>query len=727
MLVCPNCQSENPNTNNFCQKCGTSLRYKNCHNCHKEVKWSDENCPHCGTFTGTVRWAIISQPSTEVSSTKEENVAQSSVTEEIDLKVVPENSVAGTGRPITVLKVDEEEEETDEVDDSSDLVTTKVEDEIQAVEEKVEISPTEEREINQQPVYLDSQQRYRVLNKIEEVKAWFAGQPALDKFLQLKVLDENPLEKSLLDVVLEQNADPSELLEGHESQLASELLPKMGLNELAVPYILLQNSFVHIVPEVHDAWQDEQGTVVLLEDRSEWELVASVWGREDLPILQILFWLDEMACLWKALLEVGCGESLLVEKNLRVDEDQNLGLQQLYFDARDRQGNLQDLGKMWQKLFHQSGKTQYGPLVTVLKQLSEGELSTVEELRTKIAAIARQEQEVDFEPDEVTDELEDPEWVLDEEDLELENLAEQDEQMDSEHLFYNSPDNDTPTVVLPMQLLSLDDAGCTDIGRQRQHNEDYFGITTQLKKHENVLGKSMEARGLYIVCDGMGGHAAGEVASAMAVETLQRYFEANWVEGKDLPEREVILQGILAANQAIYDVNQQNARSGSGRMGTTLVMALIKDTNVAIAHVGDSRIYTYTRKRGLEQITIDHEVGQREIERGVEPEIAYSRPDAYQLTQALGPRDSNVLKPDITFTEVNEDTLFILCSDGLSDNQLLENNWESYIAPLISSKANLEQGLLKLIEFANHHNGHDNITVAIAKLKVRPNLEHQRL
>jgi len=161
-------------------------------------------------------------------------------------------------------------------------------------------------------------------------------------------------------------------------------------------------------------------------------------------------------------------------------------------------------------------------------------------------------------------------------------------------------------------------------------------------------------------------------------------------------------------------------------MGTTLVMLLVQDTEVAIAHVGDSRLYRYTRKRGLEQITIDHEVGQREIQRGVDPDIAYARPDAYQLTQALGPRDEHFIKPDVQYLELNEDTLLLLCSDGLTDNDLLENHWQSHIEPLISSQANLDQGVRQLIDLANQCNGHDNITAIAVRAKVRPNLEHLR-
>ena len=276
-------------------------------------------------------------------------------------------------------------------------------------------------------------------------------------------------------------------------------------------------------------------------------------------------------------------------------------------------------------------------------------------------------------------------------------------------------------VILPMQLLSLDDAGGTDIGHQQEHNEDCFGIQTMVQKLENPMGRTVEAHGLYVLCDGMGGHPAGEAASAMAVETLKRYFQDHWRDDQ-LPTEATIREAIRQANQAIYEVNQKNARSGSGRMGTTLAMILIQNTDAAIAHVGDSRIYRLSLKHGLEQLTADHEVGQRQIQQGVDPEIAYSRPDARQLTQALGLGDEQFINPDLEFFELNEDTLFVLCSDGLSDNDLIETHWQTHVNPLLSSRANLDQGILQLIELANDHNGHDNITAIVIRFKVRPNL-----
>ncbi|MEO1339691.1 MAG: serine/threonine phosphatase, partial [Cyanobacteria bacterium J06635_13] len=292
------------------------------------------------------------------------------------------------------------------------------------------------------------------------------------------------------------------------------------------------------------------------------------------------------------------------------------------------------------------------------------------------------------------------------------------DEADDEDMMYSSEFEEQATAMIPMQLRDLSDACCTDIGVQRDHNEDFFGVQTTVEKTENNTENNLRVRGLYIVCDGMGGHAAGEVASAMAVASLQKYFQAHWQA--DFPDHDTIESGVLLANEALYQTNIDNSRSGSGRMGTTLVMALVQDTQLAIAHVGDSRIYRLSRKQGLEQLTLDHEVGQREVNRGVEPEIAYGRPDAYQLTQALGPRDNSCVRPDIQFMDITEDCLILLCSDGLSDNDFIEDNWLQHLEPLISSDANLQDGLFKLIDLANEHNGHDNITAVLLRIKLKP-------
>jgi protein phosphatase len=286
--------------------------------------------------------------------------------------------------------------------------------------------------------------------------------------------------------------------------------------------------------------------------------------------------------------------------------------------------------------------------------------------------------------------------------------------------------DEMPTIVLPIQLTGLVDAADTDVGQQRGHNEDYFGVQVVLNRVNQPTYHQLQAQGLYMLCDGMGGHASGEVASRLAVETLGQYFQTHWhatqANGaqltQQLPSTDVIRQAVIAANEAIFEQNQAKGRSGNARMGTTLVMLLLCGTKAVYAHVGDSRLYQFTRKRGLEQMTIDDEVGQRDLQRGVPLEVAYSRADAYQLTQALGPRDETFVQPTVQFVDLREDTLFILASDGLTDNGLLEQHCATHVEPLLSSHNDLKQGAKQLIELANQYNGHDNITVVLVRAQV---------
>jgi protein phosphatase len=399
--------------------------------------------------------------------------------------------------------------------------------------------------------------------------------------------------------------------------------------------------------------------------------------------------------------------------NIYIDEDQNLAIQQLFPDV-DPPPSLSQLGQQWQDWLTKTQEHPPESLIAVLEEVGQGKITAIAEFKTRLEVLGQELNAPVTLADEVfpvfeTEMLEDdgppstPQSTLP--DANLADGAEID---------------DASTAVLQMQLISLSDSGYTDRGKQRPHNEDYFGLTTFVETQRNNQGKSVQAKGIYVVCDGMGGHSAGEVASHMAVNTLQAFFNEHWQA--QFPSANVIAEGILLANEVIYDTNQKNASSGSGRMGTTLVMALVQNTKVAIAHVGDSRIYRVTRKGGLEQLTVDHEVGQQAIQNGLDPKIAYSRPDAYQLTQALGPHDSQYVQPDIRFLEIEEDTLLLLCSDGISDNDLLEANWESKLLPLLSSSQDIDRGLRKLMEFSNEYNGHDNLTGVLIRLKVRPKI-----
>ncbi|MGB2924688.1 MAG: serine/threonine phosphatase [Limnothrix sp.] len=574
--------------------------------------------------------------------------------------------------------------------------------------------------------YLDTQQRYLLSPSPEQREQVLAG---------LEVIDKLPDELSYLEQVLEEEAESLQTLEDTDREGLSNpiLWLQMGIPAIARHYLSLQD-ISSSFPVLQDAWMSADHQIIVLENRDR--LTHLTEHLEKTPTLyeQVLQWIFQMGRMWRALVPIECCQTLLRLDNLYVDEDDSLVVQKLIEDESQELCPLSELVNLWQILFGLVGQAEYAELNAVLEQVKSKDITTIAELLKtlkrlggKTTAVNTMIQTTDsdstIKPDLIIPEVDDWETRSEfqddpEQDVDVVDADATTQSLDS--FRYASEVDELPTVVLPMHLLNLEDSGLSDIGNQRDHNEDYFGIRTYLEKQENLLGKQVQAKGLYIVCDGMGGHAAGEVASALSVETIQTYFRNHWEDS--LPDEETIKEAIWKTNQTVYDINLQNARSGSGRMGTTLVMVLVQNNRAAIAHVGDSRIYRISRKWDLEQLTIDHEVGQREIQKGVEPEIAYARPDAYQLTQAIGPRDNNFVVPDVTFLDINEDSLFLLCSDGLSDNDLLENTWEKHLLPLLSSRANLDQGVKELIELGNQHNGHDNITAVLVRVKVRPNL-----
>lgn len=275
-----------------------------------------------------------------------------------------------------------------------------------------------------------------------------------------------------------------------------------------------------------------------------------------------------------------------------------------------------------------------------------------------------------------------------------------------------------------MHLQNITYAGKTDVGMQRDRNEDDFVAIFQTR---SINGKSQISdrshRGLFVLCDGMGGHDGGEVASAIAVNAITEQFRPFWVD--TLPGEKKLNEIICSANQAIFTKNESEQRKSLGRMGTTLAMLAIHDLDIVIAHVGDSRIYKVTNRPNvdpnvdlnldpkLEQITRDHEVLNQLLDLGIELKVALSRPDIHQLTQALGPNSSDRVEPSINFFTLTEPTLFLLCSDGLCDNDVIENNLRSHLLPILNKEIDLQTGLDNLIDLGNNLNGHDNLTAIL--------------
>lgn len=248
-------------------------------------------------------------------------------------------------------------------------------------------------------------------------------------------------------------------------------------------------------------------------------------------------------------------------------------------------------------------------------------------------------------------------------------------------------------------------AAKTDVGRKRQDNEDSFCVAPEL--------------GLYVVADGMGGHAAGEVASRLAVETIREWM-GKYLGGADVAvvgqpmdtcsrEANFLLSSIRLANRIIFDA-AQGRREYRG-MGTTLVSVLAVKDNVALAHVGDSRIYRI-RDGQIVQLSRDHSVVQQQVDRGIlSPEEAHDSQYRHLITRALGLKDS--VEVDLAEEPVLPEDFLLLCSDGLSD--LLED--EEILAIVREHADDLEKACQALVDQANLKGGDDNITAMLIQAR----------
>jgi protein phosphatase len=244
----------------------------------------------------------------------------------------------------------------------------------------------------------------------------------------------------------------------------------------------------------------------------------------------------------------------------------------------------------------------------------------------------------------------------------------------------------------------------TDQGPTRSRNEDACYPSDSNRFTEPLT----------IVCDGMGGHAGGDIASSLAIATVAQQLQSLSPNTSDTTTiTNAVEDAIYNANDIISAQNDQNQRHAHGRMGTTLVMALLKAPKLYIAHAGDSRAYYITRT-GCYSITTDHNLLSRWIETGYGfyREMLQS-PEGSKLFQAVGFSPSDVLQPDIQSLVIDEDCVILLCSDGLSDHQLVEECWQTEILPILQGDLDLSVASRRLVDLANHRNGHDNVTVSL--------------
>jgi len=233
-------------------------------------------------------------------------------------------------------------------------------------------------------------------------------------------------------------------------------------------------------------------------------------------------------------------------------------------------------------------------------------------------------------------------------------------------------------------------AGRTDVGRQRQHNEDAI-----------LLRKDLVA-----VADGMGGHAAGEVASAIAVQVVEEHADELVHIATTRPGPEVVstLEDLFVRIDERIQAHAE--QEGSGRMGTTLVLAIGAAEGVYVAHCGDSRAYLLRGDLPV-QITMDHSVRNMLLRRGLPEEQASAHPAADRLVQALG---MGRVEPDVAQVHLGREDVLLLCSDGLSgpvpDREL----------PHALSE-DLQASVDRLVEQANVRGGPDNISAVLVRAR----------
>ncbi len=377
--------------------------------------------------------------------------------------------------------------------------------------------------------------------------------------------------------------------------------------------------------------------------------LLSVWKQAS--SLRQLNWLLQIANLWQPLSSEGVASSLLKPQLLRVDGSL-LRLLELHSDE-DNEPNLSQLGQLWLHLASEAQPSIASFIEQLGIALQQGEVQSAEQL---VAFLDRGLAEVGL--------------------------------FASRKIIYST---------------------CTDTGPSRQRNEDACypasGSTITVPPHPKAIA---------IVCDGIGGHEGGNVASNLAIATLQQQIEQLPLDDRNLDSINLSIaleRFAILANDQISDRNDKENRQGRQRMGTTLVMAVAHRHEMYITHVGDSRAYLITRT-GCYQITLDDDVAAREVRLGYAVyRDALQQPSAGSLVQALGMSAS--VHPTIGRFVIDEDCVFLLCSDGLSDFDLVDSCWETEILPILEGKLDVATATRQLVEIGNTRNGHDNITVAL--------------
>ncbi|MFN6325835.1 MAG: protein phosphatase 2C domain-containing protein [Aphanizomenon sp.] len=441
-------------------------------------------------------------------------------------------------------------------------------------------------------------------------------------------------------------------------------MPELDDLEQIRPYLKLIPYRCH-VPQVYGVLNGQSKQEILLlekpplisdTDITQVSLCSSLdtaWS--DASSIRQIHWLWQLANLWQPLTLAGVSSTLLDPYVLRV-EGVLIRFLELRFDG-EKPGKLSQLGEFWRKLL-KDAKPNIAPFIQqVCEFLIQGEINSSSELIQ----------------------------VLDQG---LSQLGK-------------------------FQTTTIKICTKTDPGPSRPRNEDAC-----YPPGDDLITKLSQDRDLAIVCDGIGGHDGGSVASNLAIKTMEQEVEELTLNGHDgiihpFMVLSALERAVATANDEISERNDKENRQGRQRMGTTIVMSLSIDHEIYIAHVGDSRAYWITAY-SCYQVTLDDDVASREVRLGYSLyREALQHRGSGSLVQALGMSKSTSLHPTSQRFIIDEDAVFLLTSDGLSDFDRVEESWDTEILPLLSGKTSIENVAQRLIEIANTKNGHDNVTIAL--------------
>ncbi len=446
--------------------------------------------------------------------------------------------------------------------------------------------------------------------------------------------------------------------------------------EFAVPYLKAYPYQLNL-PGVYGICHQSSGEAVLLlsnvpvnRQGKLMPAIAKAWP--EATAFRQIYWLWQMISLWQPLQTIGAAASLLKKSNIRVEAWR---VRLIGLSTNPTAPTFSDLANAWENIYLPAARPEIARLIrSVCKQMKGAK----------------------------------PDFLAIKEEI-------------NDRLLQEAAGN----------TMSFQVAGATSTGPQMSRNEDACYPSPPELKRTNTADLPLLPR-LAIVCDGVGGHEGGEVASQRVVRSLQLQLRGLLAEAMERPQiispqvvTDQIEAAIRVANNMIALQNDQQGRTDRQRMGTTLVMALVLPQRVDteegptevnelyLTHVGDSRAYWMTSDH-CQQLTVDDDIAGKEVSMGNSfHATARQRPDADALSQAVGVREYDQLRPHTQRFLFESSGVLLLCSDGLSDNYQVEISWTNYVDLITKQIVPLDAAVDSWIELANQKNGHDNVAVVL--------------